>query len=75
MFTLIILAGYLLMIAIFTIIALFIAYHLASYTLNSSSKHFILAFFLLISTGLLLSNLLLFFSVDWNRIISQLTNF
>jgi len=69
---LIILAIYLIIIAIFIVIATFIAYHLKKYSLNAPLNNFLLPFFLVISAFLLFSNLLLFSSVNWSGLMSML---
>lgn len=72
MFSLIILALYGLIVLMYVIIALFVIYHLVKYSLNSELKIIMLVFFIAVSAGLLLSNLVLFFSINWNSLISQI---
>jgi hypothetical protein len=63
---------YLIIIATYIIISIFIAYHLKKYSLNSPLNFFLLPFFLVISTLLLLSNFLLFSSVRWDELLSAI---
>jgi hypothetical protein len=72
MASLLILVLYAIIVLIFSIISLFIIYHLVKYSVDSEFKIIMLVFFVVVSTGLLLSNLALFFSVNWNLIISKL---
>jgi len=69
---LIILAIYAVFIITFSIISFFIIYHLTHYTVDSEFKIVMLVFFVLVSAGLFLSNLALFFSTNWNEIITKL---
>jgi len=57
---------------------LFITYHLMKYSLNSELNKIMLITFIVVATLLFVSNLALFFSVDWQALflkISNLTNF
>lgn len=72
MITLILLAFYLLIIFIYLIISFFIVYHLVTYSINSELKIIMLFFFVIVSAGLLISNLALFFSIDWNAMIAEI---
>lgn len=72
MATLIILALYLLIIIMYVLVSFFIVYHLSKYSINSELKLVMLVFFVVVSAGLLFSNLLLFFSIDWNGLIAKL---
>lgn len=74
MFSLIILALYALIILMYAIASFFVVYHLVKYSVNSELKIIMLIFFVVISAGLLFSNVLLFFSINWNILISQLIN-
>ncbi len=65
----VILALYSILILIYALISLFIIYHLLKYSTNHALKTFSVLFFAAVSTGLLLSNVLLFFSIDWNALI------
>lgn len=69
---LIILALYAIIIIVYTLISFFIVYHLVKYSVDSEFKFVMLVFFVIISSGLLLSNIALFFSIDWNSLISKL---
>ena len=66
-----ILGLYAIIILTFVLLYAFIIYHLVRYSINASLNKILLPFFILISTGLLFSNVLLFFSVDWNKLFSQ----
>lgn len=72
MINLIILVLYLIIIFVYLIISFFIVYHLATYSINSELRVVMLAFFAIVSAGLLLSNAALFFSMNWSAIIGQL---
>jgi hypothetical protein len=72
MFTVIVLALYLILILIYLLMSFFIVYHLASYSINPELRIVMLSLFIIVSGGLLFSNLLLFFSIDWNGIISNI---
>ena len=50
----------------------FIVYHLVKYSVDPAMKLIMLVFFVLVSAGLFLSNLALFFSTNWNEIITKL---
>lgn len=69
---LIILSLYAIIILIYISTSLFIVYHLAKYTTRPELKIVSLAFFVIISIGLLISNMILFSYVDWTSIISNL---
>ena len=59
-------------ILIYIIISLFVMYHLVKYSFYFRSRHFVLTFFALGSVFLLVTNLLLFLSIDWMGIFSNL---
>jgi len=73
MLSLLILILYLAIISIYTLASLFIAYHLVKYSAASEIKTVILILFITVSAGLLFSNLLLFFSIDWSSLFYKLT--
>jgi hypothetical protein len=50
----------------YILVSFFVAYHLIKYTINPKFSRTMLLVFLIVSTFLLISNLVLFFSVDWN---------
>lgn len=50
----------------------FIIYHLTRYSINSSLKQKILPLFVIVSALLLISNMLLFLSIDWQEIFLSL---
>ncbi|HAI73947.1 MAG TPA: hypothetical protein DCS28_01515 [Candidatus Moranbacteria bacterium] len=54
------------------LISFFIAYHLIKYAINSHFSHLMVAFFSIISLFLLISNIFLFFSVDWQTILKNI---
>jgi len=69
MFYYIILALYAIILISFVFLYSFIIYHLAKYSLNAKLNKILLPLFILVSTALLFSNILLFFSVDWNSLL------
>lgn len=72
MFAIILLALYLVVIFIYLLMSFFVVYHLASYSINPELRIVMLALFIIVSGGLLFANLLLFFAIDWNGIISSI---
>lgn len=50
----------------FTLVSLFIIYHIAKYSINPTLKLFMLSFFIIVSATLTLLNLSFFFSIDWS---------
>ncbi|HEX7586237.1 MAG TPA: hypothetical protein VF390_01225 [Patescibacteria group bacterium] len=64
---------YFIFVAIYLLTSFFIVYHLARYSINPELRIVMLALFILVSGGLLFSNLLLFFSTDWTGILSGIT--
>jgi len=72
MFTILILVLYFIIIAIYSLISFFIVYHLVSYSINPELKIVMTALFVIVSAGLLFSNLILFFSIDWNGMLSKI---
>lgn len=66
-----ILALYAILILTFIFLYAFIIYHLIKYSINASLNKLMLPFFIVLSTLLLFSNIILFFSVDWNKLLSQ----
>jgi hypothetical protein len=63
---------YLIIILVYLIVSGFIVYHLKKYSLNSPLNRILLPLFIVISILLVFSNFLLFSSIDWTAIISQL---
>lgn len=63
---------YLVIIATYVVVSIFIAYHLKKYSLNSPLNLFLFPFFIVISTLLLFSNILLFSSVRWDELLSAI---
>lgn len=75
MITAAILVLYFILLAIFLVLAFFIAYHLVNFSLNAEFMIIMLSFFSIVSAGLLLSNVAIFFSINWNGIISRVISF
>lgn len=71
MISIVILALYAIVILIYILISLFIVYHLARFSADSELKYLMLVVFVLVAAGLLLANMMLFFSIDWNPMISN----
>lgn len=67
----IILILYSILVLIYIAISIFIVYHLAKYSTNSKFKTLSIVLFTTVSFGLLASNILLFFSINWNELISK----
>ena len=63
---------YAIIVVIYVVTSFFIIYHLSTYSLNLEIRTAMLIFFIIVSTGLLFSNILIFFSTDWNLLISKL---
>lgn len=75
---LIIFVLYGIVIFVYMFFCLFITYHLVKYSINSHTSKLMLTTFLIVSSLLFLSNIALFFSVDWQSLfmkISSLTSF
>jgi hypothetical protein len=72
MLSLIVFALYAVVILAYILISFFIVYHLVKYSTVSEFKVVMLVFFVVVSVGLLLSNLTLFFSIDWAKLTSDL---
>jgi len=72
MVSLIIFALYATVILIYLFISFFIVYHLVKYSVDSEFKTVMMVFFVVVSAGLLISNMALFFSIDWNLVFSNL---
>lgn len=68
MINLIILLYFIIML-MFVITYLFIVYHMVRYSLKPSLNTIILPVFIIGSTLLLISNIMLFFSVDWRALL------
>ena len=49
----------------------FIAYHLIAYSINARTSRIVVIFFSLVSFGLIISNFLLFSSVDWKLLLAS----
>jgi len=63
---------YALFILSYILISFFVAYHLLKYSINPHFSRIMLLVFLVVSAFLLISNLALFFSVDWKTIVIDL---
>jgi hypothetical protein len=73
MLSIAILVFYFIVIAVYLLISFFIVYHIVRYSISQDFRIVTLSLFVLVSTGLLLSNLALFFSINWNGILATLT--
>ncbi|PIP28023.1 MAG: hypothetical protein COX29_03450 [Candidatus Moranbacteria bacterium CG23_combo_of_CG06-09_8_20_14_all_35_22] len=71
----IILALYAIIFITYLFLFFFIIYHLARYSINAKTNKIMLPIFVVVSILLFLSNIMLFFSVDWNALISKLIIF
>lgn len=71
MISIIILALYAIVVLIYVLISFFIVYHLVRFSADSELKYLMLVVFVLVAAGLLLANTMLFFSIDWNLLISN----
>lgn len=58
--------------ATYVAICCFIIYHLKKYSSNSPLNRTLLPVFTIISFLLLLSNILLFSSIDWSKLVSKI---
>lgn len=74
MLSIVILVLYLIFVAIYLLVSLFIVYHLATYSINPELRVVMLALFIIVSGGLLFANLILFFSADWSGMFSGITS-
>ncbi|OGI17530.1 MAG: hypothetical protein A2Z52_02190 [Candidatus Moranbacteria bacterium RBG_19FT_COMBO_42_6] len=70
MIAIIIFIAYFIFVAAYLLTSFFIVYHLASYSINPELRIVTLSLFILVSGGLLFSNLVLFFSMNWDAIMS-----
>jgi hypothetical protein len=61
---------YIIAIIFYLIFSSFIAYHLIKYSVNSELNIIMLPLFVIVSIGLLLPNIMLFYSIDWNFLLS-----
>lgn len=52
--------------------ALFIIYHLVTYSINSHFSRMMVLFFSIISAILIISNLFLFLTTDWKTVLASL---
>lgn len=68
MTSLIILVFYLTVLFLYVLTSFFIVYHLTKFALASELKIIMLTLFVLVSAGLIFSNMVLFFSIDWSRL-------
>jgi len=72
MTSLIILVLYSLVVLTYLVLSFFIVYHLANFSIKSGITTIVLFFFIILSLGLLITNAALFFSVNWNYLLSNL---
>lgn len=68
----IILALYAVILITYLFLFFFIIYHLSRYSINAKTNKIMLPIFAVVSVLLFLSNIMLFFSVDWNTLILKL---
>ncbi|MDO9231192.1 MAG: hypothetical protein Q7U36_01775 [bacterium] len=68
----IVLALYAIILITYLFLFFFIIYHLSRYSINAKTNRIILPIFIVVSVLLFLSNIMLFFSVDWNALILKL---
>jgi hypothetical protein len=66
---------YSLIFLVFLVSGLFIVYHIVRYSFNKKAAFLMLVIFIPVFIILLISNITLFFSVDFYRIIPGLTGF
>ncbi len=62
---------YALILIIFTLVYFFIVYHLVKYGSKTRLNKIILPLFIVFSVLLLFSNIFLFFSINWNVLITN----
>jgi hypothetical protein len=67
----IVISLYALFIFSFILVSFFVAYHLVKFSINQKFSRTFVLLFLVVSFLLLLSNLVLFFAVDWNATIAN----
>lgn len=67
--TLIIISLYAVCIILYIIVSIFIVYHLIKYSVNSELNIIMLPLFIIVSVGLLIPNLILFSSLNWNFLL------
>ena len=72
MISLLIVTFYLVILLFYIITSFFIAYHLIKFSLVSEIKIVMIVLFVLVSAGLIFSNLILFFSISWEDLLYQL---
>ena len=71
MISIIVLALYAIVVLIYVLISFFIVYHLVRFSADSELKYLMLVVFVLVAAGLLIANAMLFFSLNWNSLISN----
>lgn len=64
---------YFLILLLYAVTGYFVVYHLIRYSINSELNKIVIPLFLIITPLLILSNMLLFFSIDWETIFSNLS--
>jgi len=70
----IILIIYAICILLYLILSFFIIYHLLKYAVNSELNVVMLPLFIIVSIGLLIPNLILFSSIDWDSLFLNFFN-
>ncbi|MFZ2188500.1 MAG: hypothetical protein WAV73_03000 [Candidatus Moraniibacteriota bacterium] len=68
----VILGMYVLFILSYALVSFFIIYHLVKYSINSRFSRTMVIFFSILSLLILISNISLFFSVDWNSLVLEI---
>lgn len=63
---------YVLIILGFVLVYFFIVYHLIRYSINAALNRIIFPLFIVVSILLLASNVILFFAIDWETMLSGL---
>ncbi|HCU70735.1 MAG TPA: hypothetical protein DIC35_03185 [Candidatus Moranbacteria bacterium] len=69
---LIILSLYSILILFYIITCFFIVYHLVNFSVHSSLKILNVSVFVFLAIGLLIYNVAIFFSIDWNSLVYKL---
>ena len=63
-----------LLIIIYLFLAFFILYHLTKYSINSSLNSIAIPLFIIVSSLLFISNIVLFLSINWNDVLFNFFN-
>jgi|GEM_PF-1648902 len=65
---------YLIIVLIYILLSLFVVYHLVRYSVEQNMENFSVTVFSAVALGLLIANVILFFSINWDFIISGFIN-